>query len=81
MAQFLPLGHDASQPSLHRSRQLPANAFGVVLAHFGIDAGSYSFPYVARWAEDKTVFKRNLDEVQKVSAQLIEGIDGAGLGE
>lgn len=27
----------------------------VLLAHYGIDAGSYSFPYVARWAEDKTV--------------------------
>ncbi len=27
----------------------------VVLAHYGIDAGSYSFPYAAGWAEDKAV--------------------------
>jgi len=27
----------------------------VVLAHYGIDTGSYSFPYVARWA--KSVFQ------------------------
>ncbi len=53
----------------------------VVLAHYGIDAGSYSFPYVARWAKDKAVLKRNLAEVQGVAAGLIEGIDAAGLEE
>ncbi|HLU37232.1 MAG TPA: hypothetical protein VKZ61_15835 [Thermomicrobiales bacterium] len=53
----------------------------VALNHYGIDTGSYSFPYVARWAADKEVFKRNLDEVQKVSAALIEGIDAAKLEE
>ncbi len=53
----------------------------VVLAHYGIDTGSYSFPYVARWAKDNAVLRRNLAEVQKVSAALIEGIDAAGLEE
>ncbi len=48
----------------------------VVLAHYGIDTGSYSFPYVARWAKDKAVLRRNLAEVQGVAAGLIAGIEG-----
>lgn len=35
----------------------------VVLSHYGIDTGCYSFPYVARWAEDTAVLRRNLAEV------------------
>jgi hypothetical protein len=53
----------------------------VVLSHYGIDAGSYSFPYVARWAEDKVVLSRNLMEVQGVAAGLITGIEETGLSE
>jgi len=53
----------------------------VVLSHFGIDAESYTFPYVAHWAQDKAVLKRNLTEVQGVAAGLIAGIEEAGLGE
>ncbi len=53
----------------------------VVLAHYGIDAGSYSFPYVARWAKDKAVLRRNLAEVQGVAAGLIAGIEENDLQE
>ncbi len=53
----------------------------VVLSRFGIDAGSYTFPYVARWAEDKAVLRRNLAEVQGVTAGLIAGIEAATLAE
>jgi len=56
----------------------------VVLAHYGIygiDTGSYSFPYVARWAEDKAVLRRNLAEVQGVAAGLIAGIEESGVHE
>ncbi len=35
----------------------------VVLAHDGIDTGRASFPFVARWAEDEAVLRRNLAEV------------------
>ena len=47
----------------------------------GIDGGGYSFPYVARWAKDKAVLRRNLAEVQGVAVGLIAGIEDAGLGE
>lgn len=53
----------------------------VVLSHFGIDTGSYTFPYVAHWAQDKAVLRRNLTEVQGVAAGLIAGIEAATLAE
>lgn len=39
-------------------------------------AKPYVFFYVARQAEDKAVFTRNLVEVQGVAAGLIAGIEG-----
>lgn len=47
----------------------------VVLAHYGIDSGEYSFAYVARWAEDFNVLKRNLDAIQHAAQTVIKGID------
>jgi len=54
-----------------------SSAFVVPAAHHKIDAGSYSFPYVAHWAQDKAVHRRNLAEVQGVAAGLIAGIAAA----
>lgn len=46
----------------------------VALSHFGIDTGDYSFGYVAGWAKDMTVVKRNLAEVQRIAHEMIEAI-------
>lgn len=69
----------------HRGRIDPADAETVaessafvVLAHFGIDTGSYSFPYVATWAQDTRVLKRNLVEIRRVASRLIGAIEGVG---
>jgi DNA primase len=43
----------------------------VVLAHCGIDAGGYTFPYVARWAADRAVLTRNLEAIRAVAYTLI----------
>jgi len=48
----------------------------VVMARFGLDTGAYSFPYVAGWAKNTDVLKRNLSEIQKVSHKLISAIEG-----
>ena len=32
----------------------------VVLQHYGVDTGEYTFPYVAGWAKDRVVLDRNL---------------------
>jgi len=43
----------------------------VTLMHRGIDTGDYSFGYIAGWAKDMTVFRRNVSEVQKISHRMI----------
>ncbi len=48
----------------------------VVLTRYGLDSSGYSFPYIARWSQDRTVLKRNLDTVQHVSSTIIAGIEG-----
>jgi N-terminal domain of anti-restriction factor ArdC len=53
----------------------------VVLARYGLDSASYSFPYIARWAQDRTILKRNLDTVQHVSSAIVFDIEGGGSGE
>jgi hypothetical protein len=47
----------------------------VVLQHYSIDSSGYSFPYVSRWAQDRAVLKRNLEAIQQVSHEIIEGED------
>jgi hypothetical protein len=47
-----------------------------VLSHFGIDSSGYTFAYVARWAQDRAVLKRNLEAIQQTAHQIIEGLEG-----
>ena len=46
----------------------------VVLQHYGVDTGDYTFPYVAGWAKDRAVLDRNLGAIRGVSHQLIAAI-------
>lgn len=48
----------------------------VVLSHYGIDTSGYTFPYVASWARDREVFKRNLAAIQQTSHTIITSIEG-----
>lgn len=48
----------------------------VVMDRFGLDTAGYSFPYVAGWARNRDVLKRNLGEIQRVSHDLIAAIEG-----
>ncbi len=43
---------------------------------YGIDSGAYSFPYVARWAEDRSVLSKNLSAIQRVAGAIIDGLEG-----
>jgi hypothetical protein len=47
----------------------------VVCAHFGLETGEASFPYVATWAKEPAVFRKVLGTIQSVSAAIIEGLD------
>lgn len=62
--------------SRHDAETVAESSAFVTLQHFGIDTGRYSFPYVAFWARDRDVLKRNLHEIQQVSTRLIQAVEG-----
>jgi hypothetical protein len=47
----------------------------IVLGHFGIDAGDYSFGYLACWS-DVATFRAKLGDIQTIASKIIEGIEG-----
>ncbi len=66
--------HRGLEPREHVETIAESTAF-VVMHHFGIDTGSYSFGYVATWARDRKVLQHNLDIIQKTAHQLIQGVE------
>jgi antirestriction protein ArdC len=48
----------------------------VVCAHYGLDTGVRSFPYVATWAEQPSVLKAAMTRIQTVSTKMIQLING-----
>src|SRR5215213_528384 len=50
----------------------------VTMQHFGLDTGTVSFPYLAGWAKDRAVLRRNLAEIQQIGTRLIGAIKGVG---
>ncbi len=49
----------------------------VVLRRFGIDTTGHSAPYIAQWAADTNVLRRNLAAIQKTATALIDELAGA----
>jgi len=48
----------------------------IILQHFGLDAGSYSFDYLASWsANDPKAFKANLSETLRTASSIIEALE------
>lgn len=47
----------------------------VVCAHFGLDTSSYSFDYVASWAQDLNIVRAVMAEIQQVSCRIITEIE------
>jgi hypothetical protein len=47
----------------------------IVLGHFGIDAGDYSFGYLACWS-DVATFRAKLADIQTIAGQIIECVEG-----
>ena len=69
--------HSADTSADHESRQrreIEAESVAyIVSARFGIDASSYSFGYIASWAENRSteLLKESLDTIQKTASKLI----------
>lgn len=50
----------------------------IVLNHFGIDAGGYTFGYLASWdTDDSKQFKAQLGQIQKTAATIIDRLEEA----
>lgn len=47
----------------------------VVMNHYGIETGEYTFPYLAGWAKEPKTLLANLNHIQRTSRQLIDGIE------
>ena len=65
--------HDVNGHCRNEAETIAESAAYIVLAHFGIDAGAYSFGYLASWTDIKT-FKAALREVQHVAQRIIDGL-------
>lgn len=72
-------GHGTEGDSSPRQEQetVAESVSYVTLAHFGLDSGERSFPYIATWAKDQNTLKSALGQIQKVSATLIERVERA----
>jgi antirestriction protein ArdC len=69
------LGHHVARVDDRAENECIAEGIAyVVCAHFGIDTGERSFPYVAGWAKDRAVLRNVLGTIQTASAILIEGV-------
>ena len=76
------LGHHIARVDDRAENECIAEGIAyVVCAHFGIDTGERSFPYVAGWARDKAVLKNVLGTIQSASATLIDGVRANGVGQ
>jgi antirestriction protein ArdC len=53
----------------------------VICSHFGIDTSAFSFPYVARHAEEPQMLRGVLGRVQKVVGQVLEYTEQAEYAE
>ena len=50
----------------------------IVLGHFGIEAGAYSFGYLASWdTDDAKQFKAQLSQIQNTAATIIDRLEEA----
>jgi hypothetical protein len=63
---------EAERPTLEAEAEGTAYA---VLFYFGVDTSSYSFAYVAHWAEQKEVVKAVLAGIQKTARAIIEAVE------
>jgi hypothetical protein len=74
------LGHHfAEHPHSDAEAETTAESIAyVVCGHFGLDTGERSFPYIATWAKDKKVLQQALGTIQKVSATIIDALEGPG---
>jgi antirestriction protein ArdC len=72
------LGHHVARLDTRAENECVAEGIAYsVCAHFGIDTGERSFPYVASWAKDKEMLRSVLSTIHTASGTIIDGIAGS----
>jgi hypothetical protein len=69
-------GHGSPEDASSRAEQetVAESISYVTLAHYGLDSGERSFPYIAIWCKDRKLLQHALGTIQKVSARLIDAV-------
>jgi antirestriction protein ArdC len=66
------------EPRVEAERETVAESVAyVVCGKYGIDTGERSFKYIATWAQDGQTLRNAMGTIQKVSAAIIDGIEGS----
>jgi hypothetical protein len=70
-------GHGAPEDSAPRAEQetVAESVSYLTLAHYGLDSGERSFPYIAVWSRDRKLLQQAMGTIQKVSATIIDGVE------
>ena len=69
------LGHHVARLDTRAENECVAEGIAYsVCAHFGIDTGERSFPYVAGWAKDRAMLQSVLSTIHQASSAIIDGI-------
>ncbi len=72
------LDDELAQSTAEERETVAEGSAYMVLAHFGLDTGAYSFRYIAVWAGQKdgvVILRKVLERIQRISRGLIEAID------
>jgi hypothetical protein len=69
-------GHGSAEDTAPRAEQetVAESVSYVTLAHYGLDSGERSFPYIATWSRDRKLLQQAMGTIQKVSATIIDGV-------
>lgn len=71
------LGHHVARLDNRAENECLAEGIAyAVCAHFGVDTGERSFPYIASWAKDKATLQSVLSTIHTASSTIIDGISG-----
>jgi len=75
--------HTAAEYKLHRADfELEAESIAfIVLAHFGLEAGDYSFGYIAHWQVEKdalATLKTSGSRLQQTARLIVAGLEAQG---
>jgi hypothetical protein len=70
-------GHGSPEDNSPRAEQetVAESVSYVALAHYGLDSGERSFPYIATWSRDRMLLQQAMSIIQKISATIIDRVE------